>query len=79
MILLRFTWKILGNIDQVLPAEDSVGVCSMMMPGRSIMVVCGCIAEILLSQIYIISNLWLTRLRNILKSSVCAKIKEIFK
>ena len=44
--------------------------------GRPILVAFECFAKILLSAIHIISNLWLTRLRKILK---CAEMEEIFK
>ena len=49
----------------------------MLKPGKSILVACGCFVESLLSEIHIISNLWLTRLRKAPKSSICAEMEEI--
>ena len=51
----------------------------MLKPGRSILVVCGCFTEILLSEIHMISNLWLARLRKVPKSPICAEMEEKFK
>ena len=68
-------WKIYIKVP---PAEDSVGVCSVLKHGRSMLVVCVCFVEILLSERHIISTLWLTRLRKVLKSSICAEMEEMF-
>ena len=51
----------------------------MLKPGKSILVVFGCFVEILLSEIHIISNLWLTRSMKALKSSICAEMEEMFR
>ena len=51
----------------------------MLKSGRSVLVVCGCFVEILLFEIHIISNLWLTRLKKALKSSISAEMEEMFK
>ena len=51
----------------------------MFKPGRSTLVVFGCLVKILLFEIHIISNLWLTRLRKVFKSSIFVEMEEMFK
>ena len=51
----------------------------MLKPGKSVLVVFGCFVEILLSEIHIIPNLWLTRLTKPLKLSICAEVEEMFR
>ena len=51
----------------------------MLKHDRSLLVVCGSFVKILFFEIYIISNLWLTRLRKVLKWSICAEREEMFK
>ena len=51
----------------------------MLKHDRSLLVVCGSFVKILFFEIHIISNLWLTRLRKVLKWSICAEREEMFK
>ena len=48
----------------------------MFKPGRSILVVFGCLVKIPLFEIHIISNLWLTRLRKVFKSLIFVEWKK---
>ena len=74
----RLILKALRNIYQS-PAEDSVGVFSMLQPDKSMLVVRGFFVELLLSEMHIISSFWLIRLRKFLKSLMWDEIEEIFK
>ena len=51
----------------------------MFKPGRSILVVFGCLVKSLLFEIPIIANLWLTRLRKVFKSSIFVEMEEMSK
>ena len=51
----------------------------MLKPGKLILVVCGYFVEIPYSEIHIIPNVWLTRLRKVFKSSVFVKMEEMVK
>ena len=63
----------------VLPAEASLGVCSMLYPEILRLVVTQFFCESLPSNIQIMSALLDSKLRNIFRPSICNESEDMFK
>ena len=73
-------WEILSEIYiNEPPALDYIEVCSKLYPGMLILVVKELFLVILLSDIQIMSNLVLIKLRNSLSLSICRAREDIFR